>query len=73
MHRIFIGEFRGTDFPTESVLAMACNSNSSVLATGDTQGFIYIWDIKDYCITPTPQVLRELNFSIRLSTQQCVV
>ncbi|KAF6023693.1 hypothetical protein EB796_017999 [Bugula neritina] len=51
-----LGEHRGTDFPTESVLATSCNEDNTTLVTADTQGFIYTWDITDYCIKPAQQV-----------------
>ena len=50
------GEFRGTDFPGESILAMSCDSESTTLVTGDTQGFIYTWNIEDYCLKPEAEV-----------------
>lgn len=56
MVRLLVGEFRGTDFPNESVLTMSCDKESTTLVTADTQGFIYTWDIYDYCIKPQAEV-----------------
>lgn len=50
------GEFRGTDFPGESILAMSCDSESTTLVTADTQGFIYTWDIEEFCMKPECEV-----------------
>eukprot|EP00056_Hartaetosiga_gracilis_P008853 m.127299 g.127299 ORF g.127299 m.127299 type:complete len:1057 (+) comp13005_c0_seq2:75-3245(+) len=33
----------------EKVLAMCTGENDTVLVTGDSQGFVYLWDIARYC------------------------
>lgn len=59
------GEYPGTDFPGESVLALSCDKSCQVLVTADTQGFIYTWDIAEFCIRPQDEVSSfELGSSI---------
>lgn len=50
------GSFYVPSTDDESVIALATNSNDEILLTGDTKGFIQVWDIKDYCIQNTPTV-----------------
>ena len=44
------GYFYAPDAPDESVLGMCTNSNNSLLVTGDTQGYIKVWDIMSHCV-----------------------
>jgi len=37
-------------FGTEAVQGMTTNSSNTVLYTGDSLGYINIWDIQDYCM-----------------------
>nr|XP_006814770.1 PREDICTED: WD repeat-containing protein 49-like [Saccoglossus kowalevskii] len=43
----------------ESVLALCTNKDNSVLISGDTKGYIYIWNIEQYCIQPAEETKRE--------------
>ncbi|KAL3877706.1 hypothetical protein ACJMK2_035372 [Sinanodonta woodiana] len=45
-----LGQFNASHQPGQSVHAMATDSKNNFLFTGDTQGYVEIWDIKDYCI-----------------------
>lgn len=47
-----------SEFDDESVLAMKIDSKDSCLLAGDTAGFIAIFDIKNYCISPQSTVNR---------------
>ena len=50
-----LGQFNSSHRLGESVLAIISDSNDTFLFTGDTQGYVKIWDIVDYC---TSQQLR---------------
>ncbi|KAK3580718.1 hypothetical protein CHS0354_005723 [Potamilus streckersoni] len=45
-----LGQFNASHRPGQSVHAMATDNKNNFLFTGDTQGYVEIWDIKDYCI-----------------------
>ena len=52
-----LGHFYASDIKDESVLAMCSNHpEDSVLITGDTQGYITVWEILDYCLEPLDTV-----------------
>ena len=38
----------------ESILAMCASEDGLFLVTGDTQGYIKVWDISEYCIEDAP-------------------
>lgn len=40
------GKFYASAFKEQSVLALTTNKNDDILITGDTKGFIYLWDIR---------------------------
>lgn len=44
------GEFMASNNDRESVLCMTSDENNERLMTGDTQGYIKIWSIRDFCI-----------------------
>ena len=46
-----LGQFNSSHRLGESVLAIISDSENSFLFTGDTQGYVKIWDIVDYCIS----------------------
>lgn len=46
-----LGQFNASHMIGESIFALNCDSNDQFLFTGDTQGYIKIWDIKDYCVS----------------------
>ena len=56
MRVVRAGYFYAPDGPDESVLAMCSKPNNSVLITGDTQGVIKVWDIMQFCVTPSDRV-----------------
>lgn len=41
----------------EKVRALVASSDEQVLATGDTQGYVHLWDISNYC-TESPDALK---------------
>ncbi|XP_070571095.1 WD repeat-containing protein on Y chromosome-like [Ptychodera flava] len=45
-----LGQFLATNRKNESVLAMTTDSQNQILITGDTMGYIMVWEIGDYCI-----------------------
>ncbi|KAJ8045382.1 WD repeat-containing protein on Y chromosome [Holothuria leucospilota] len=45
-----LGQFNAAHKPKESILTMATDSNNEFLITGDTMGYVKIWDISNYCI-----------------------
>ena len=51
-----LGSFLLSEFDEESVLAMKFDPKDSCLLAGDTAGFIAIFDIKDFCISPQSTV-----------------
>lgn len=38
----------------ESVMCMCCDEAGDYLITGDTQGYVKVWDISEYCIANRP-------------------
>lgn len=44
------GEFMASNNHRESILCMTSDENNDLLMTGDTQGYIKIWNISKYCI-----------------------
>ena len=44
------GEFMASNNHRESILCMTSDDDNSLLMTGDTQGYIKIWNISKYCI-----------------------
>ena len=44
------GEFMASNNHRESVLCMTSDEKNEFLITGDSQGYIKIWNIKNYCI-----------------------
>lgn len=40
-----IGKFYASSFAEQSVLALDANQDDTLLITGDTKGFLYLWDI----------------------------
>ncbi|XP_045212836.2 WD repeat-containing protein on Y chromosome-like [Mercenaria mercenaria] len=44
-----IGQFNAAHRLGESVFTIKSDTNDSYLFTGDTEGYIKIWDIRDYC------------------------
>ena len=47
---LLVGYFYAPDIKDESILGMCTNSNNSLLVTGDTQGYIKVWDIMSHCV-----------------------
>ncbi|XP_078611049.1 WD repeat-containing protein on Y chromosome-like isoform X2 [Branchiostoma floridae x Branchiostoma japonicum] len=48
-----LGQFRATEKDI-GILAMETDSNNEFLFTGDTAGYIKVWDIRRYCIKNPP-------------------
>ena len=44
------GEFMATSNESETVLCMTSDESNDRLMTGDTQGYIKIWSIKNFCV-----------------------
>lgn len=49
-------------FTGESILAMTCDEAGDFLITGDTQGYVKVWDISEYCIADKPSGMLPLQF-----------
>ncbi|PIK42434.1 putative WD repeat-containing protein 49-like, partial [Apostichopus japonicus] len=47
--------FYSSKFADQSVLALATDPKNKLLVSGDTRGWIYIWDIQTYCLTPNKE------------------
>merc|ERR1712167_560207 len=45
-----VGRFMAGNKSDESILALASNKDNSVLITGDSGGYLKIYDISDYCL-----------------------
>ncbi|XP_071962420.1 WD repeat-containing protein on Y chromosome-like [Antedon mediterranea] len=48
-----LGQFNAAHKPNEAVVAMTTDSKNEFLITGDTLGYIKVWDITEYCINPS--------------------
>ncbi|XP_052778898.1 WD repeat-containing protein on Y chromosome-like [Mya arenaria] len=46
-----LGQFNAAHQFGESVLAIKCDAAETFLVTGDTQGYVKVWDIMDFCIS----------------------
>lgn len=46
-----LGQFNAAHNLGESILALKVDTNDHFLFTGDTQGYVKIWDIREYCIS----------------------
>jgi len=44
-----LGQFNAAHRLGESVLSIVTDASETLLVTGDTQGYVKIWDIMDYC------------------------
>lgn len=44
-----LGQFNAAHRLGESILSLTSDTNNYFLVTGDTQGYVKLWDIKDYC------------------------
>ncbi|PFX29987.1 WD repeat-containing protein on Y chromosome [Stylophora pistillata] len=70
-----LGYFTAAQGNHDSVLSMSTNGDNSMLITGDTAGFIKLWDISCYCISSgdqkpaTPQQ-RKLSLGNRRYSQK---
>ena len=56
-----LGQFNSSHRLGESVLAMITDLNDRFLFTGDTQGYVKIWDIADYCISKKMKLTEKKN------------
>ncbi|KAK2549406.1 WD repeat-containing protein on Y chromosome [Acropora cervicornis] len=50
-----LGLFTATQGEHDSVVSLTTDHNNSILATGDTAGFVKVWDISAYCLNPDHQ------------------
>ncbi|XP_067040016.1 cilia- and flagella-associated protein 337-like [Acropora muricata] len=50
-----LGLFTATHGEHDSVVSLTTDHNNSILATGDTAGFVKVWDISAYCLNPDHQ------------------
>ena len=66
LYYMFLGYFYAPDAPDESVLGMCTNANNSLLVTGDTQGFIKVWDIMTHCVRPAEDGVRKIIYYMML-------
>ena len=48
----FLGSFYASAFENQAVSALALNHDNTVLITGDTKGFIYLWNIEHVSKAP---------------------
>lgn len=46
-----LGQFNAAHRLGESILTITCDTNNHLLVTADTQGYVKLWDIKDYCVS----------------------
>lgn len=58
---LFTGSFAMTNMEEECVIAMKTDASNELLLTGDTAGFIAIFNIKNYCITDKVSVSQQLS------------
>ncbi|XP_066272941.1 WD repeat-containing protein on Y chromosome-like isoform X2 [Branchiostoma lanceolatum] len=61
-----LGQFRSTKKDI-GILTMATDSNNDLLLTGDTEGYIKVWDIRRYCIKNPPPPNDEKDQEIQSS------
>ncbi|CAH1274614.1 EFCAB8 [Branchiostoma lanceolatum] len=62
-----MGYFYAPDTEEESVLGLATSPDNNVLVTGDTMGYIAVWDITDYCVKMTDNLRRVKSRPPRLA------
>ncbi|XP_077992887.1 cilia- and flagella-associated protein 337-like [Glandiceps talaboti] len=60
-----LGQFLATHRKNESVLAMTTDSTNQYLITGDTMGYVMVWDISEYCIKEN--AIRKIDHETRAS------
>lgn len=53
-----------------SVLGLAANLINTVLVSGDTEGFIQVWDISGYGLSPSTRVSHFIKFPSLLGTEE---
>ena len=46
-----LGQFNGAHRLGESIITITTDAHNNYLVTGDTQGYVKIWDIKEYCVS----------------------
>ncbi|XP_076809582.1 cilia- and flagella-associated protein 337-like isoform X1 [Clavelina lepadiformis] len=49
--RTLLGHFHAAETHEGSVLGISSSSDDLYLITGDTTGYVTVWDIEDYCVT----------------------
>lgn len=56
-----LGQFVAVHDDSESVTAMLADSTNEFLVTGDSKGYIRVWDISNYCVTLTADQKAKLD------------
>ncbi len=56
----FQGAFYSSKFANESAYALASDEENKILISGDTNGYVYLWDIANYMIDP-PQAITHVQ------------
>jgi len=51
-----LGHFHAAENKDNSVLAITSSADDVYLITGDTSGFVTVWNIEDYCTTEQGEV-----------------
>ncbi|KAL9972869.1 hypothetical protein ACROYT_G019251 [Oculina patagonica] len=55
-----LGHFTATRGVHESVISMTTDQDNTILVTGDTAGFVKVWDISCYCVNTSDQKVATL-------------
>lgn len=58
-----LGSFYASNFPNEVVSALCTDNKNEYLVAGDSNGFLYIWDIQDYLVQPFVRSFLKMNFA----------
>ncbi|KAG2468526.1 WD repeat-containing protein on Y chromosome-like [Polypterus senegalus] len=60
-----LGKFKAVTFNASFITTMTTDENDEILITGDTNGYIKIWDIENYCCSN--KILKENGDSVEIS------
>ena len=62
---IFTGSFYAPSEPASTAVALATDRDNDIMISGDTAGYVTIWNIKDYCITSLEMSVTKVMISRR--------
>ena len=60
---IFLGRYYAASEEDAFLLALATDPVNELLITGDSNGFIAVWDISSYCISRAEYIIAQVIFT----------